>query len=241
MSVPGWYPDPSGAPGRFRHWDGATWSAQTTDDPNIPPPLGSGAGGPVSVPPQPKRPVWPWIIGAALAVLVLGGAMVGIWRLTAGDTPVETPSDPPVTTPAEEPTPQDPGSSPSAAALSCANSYGAVGDQADEYTSGGLSYTAVDGWGFRFDRTSWSWVDDVAAWGTLVGDDYAAGIVLGALRTENGFHAPDQAAEATVECLSTHGVFNDRDYTWELAEETLTVDGMAAHRLTGPVTPSTLR
>ncbi|WP_084635077.1 DUF2510 domain-containing protein [Propionicicella superfundia] len=26
MSQPGWYPDPGGAPGQFRYWDGTTWS-----------------------------------------------------------------------------------------------------------------------------------------------------------------------------------------------------------------------
>lgn len=26
MPVPGWYPDPSGAPGRVRYWDGQVWT-----------------------------------------------------------------------------------------------------------------------------------------------------------------------------------------------------------------------
>jgi hypothetical protein len=31
---PGWYPDPAGAPGRFRFWDGQGWGAATTDRPD---------------------------------------------------------------------------------------------------------------------------------------------------------------------------------------------------------------
>ncbi|WP_167853844.1 DUF2510 domain-containing protein [Acidipropionibacterium timonense] len=33
MAPAGWYPDPSGAPGRLRHWDGVSWSAETMDAP----------------------------------------------------------------------------------------------------------------------------------------------------------------------------------------------------------------
>ena len=29
----GWYPDPAGAPGRFRYWDGTTWSTVDHDQP----------------------------------------------------------------------------------------------------------------------------------------------------------------------------------------------------------------
>ncbi|MEL4504234.1 DUF2510 domain-containing protein [Luteococcus sp. H138] len=33
MSMPGWYPDPAGAPGRYRYWDGTSWSSETTENP----------------------------------------------------------------------------------------------------------------------------------------------------------------------------------------------------------------
>src|SRR4051812_783133 len=36
--LPGWYPDPAGARGRFRYWDGAQWSTGTIDDPHQAPP-----------------------------------------------------------------------------------------------------------------------------------------------------------------------------------------------------------
>ncbi|QGN33414.1 DUF2510 domain-containing protein [Microlunatus sp. Gsoil 973] len=35
MAEGGWYPDPSGEPGRYRYWDGARWSAETSTDPGI--------------------------------------------------------------------------------------------------------------------------------------------------------------------------------------------------------------
>lgn len=44
--MPGWYPDPAGAPNRFRYWDGHAWSNETTASPGPPP--GSSSGGPES-------------------------------------------------------------------------------------------------------------------------------------------------------------------------------------------------
>ena len=38
MSTTGWFPDPGGAPERYRYWDGDAWSDQTTTDPNHTPP-----------------------------------------------------------------------------------------------------------------------------------------------------------------------------------------------------------
>ncbi|MGJ3507428.1 DUF2510 domain-containing protein [Enemella sp. A6] len=237
MSMPGWYPDPSGAPGRFRHWDGATWSAQTTDDPNIPPPLGAGAAGPAQVPPPPKRKAWPIIVGSIITAIVLIAAAVGIWRLTAGDNLVTPPEETPATAPSSEaPTPQEEQSSPPAQ-VTCLDSYGTVESQDGRYTSGGLTYEAVPDWGFRFDRTMFGWIDDVAAWGTLLEDDWTAGIVLGALRTENGFTELPQAADATIECMNTHGPFNDQKHTWDVKKESTTIDGMDAYQVSGRVTP----
>ena len=43
MAASGWYPDPGGARGRFRYWDGAAWSAETTASPAGPPPQGPGS------------------------------------------------------------------------------------------------------------------------------------------------------------------------------------------------------
>ena len=32
MSRAGWYPDPGGAPGMYRYWDGTAWSPTLTSD-----------------------------------------------------------------------------------------------------------------------------------------------------------------------------------------------------------------
>ncbi|MDN5893277.1 MAG: DUF2510 domain-containing protein [Nocardioides sp.] len=56
MASPGWYPDPSGQPNRFRFWDGRSWSEQTTMDPwNTPPPGQAPPGPPAQQPQQPGQ------------------------------------------------------------------------------------------------------------------------------------------------------------------------------------------
>jgi hypothetical protein len=86
MSAPaGWYPDPAGAPGRYRFWDGRTWGATTVDGaPAGPPPASTGGGQrvpqppgtpPVSAPPR-RRLGWWLVAGAAVMVLVVVGVLV---------------------------------------------------------------------------------------------------------------------------------------------------------------------
>ncbi len=88
-ALPGWYPDPDGAPGILRWWDGAGWSDVTT-------PVGPGVPG-QAPPPQPAPaldappqtpspdPGWPprrtaWVVGLSvlgLVLVVLVGSLVG--------------------------------------------------------------------------------------------------------------------------------------------------------------------
>jgi hypothetical protein len=86
---PGWYPDPDGAPGTVRWWNGVSWSDVTT-------PVGPGVA--VGTMPQQQPPQWesgeelitsgepserrrsPWLIGIGLlviAVLVVVAVLVG--------------------------------------------------------------------------------------------------------------------------------------------------------------------
>lgn len=54
MSMPGWYPDPSGAPG-LRYFDGARWTDQLMRSPN-----------------KKETPKWPWIVGAVAVLFLIG-------------------------------------------------------------------------------------------------------------------------------------------------------------------------
>ncbi|UOY01301.1 DUF2510 domain-containing protein [Blastococcus sp. PRF04-17] len=88
---PGWYPDPDGAAGQVRWWNGVTWSDVTTPagpgvavqaSPLLAPPVRPGAANPpellASGPGGPGR--IGWVIGISLLVLVLvvgAGLLVG--------------------------------------------------------------------------------------------------------------------------------------------------------------------
>jgi hypothetical protein len=63
---PGWYPDPAGAPGLYRWWDGSHWADVTSDSVHAPPPLAlpiEAAGGVA-----PYRHASPLRIAAALGL-----------------------------------------------------------------------------------------------------------------------------------------------------------------------------
>lgn len=64
MTQPGWYPDPSGAAGQQRWWDGARWTQQ--------------------VRPQPGSNLarWPVVIGVAVVLVV---ALL-VWAFVASPT-----------------------------------------------------------------------------------------------------------------------------------------------------------
>lgn len=111
MQPAGWFPDPSGAPGQFRFWDGSAWTESVSPDPNAPFPTpgqhpggaapgggvpggaAPGAGGPgglpsLDSPPSSKR--LPLLIGAGVLALVLIAASI-VFIMTRGDGPTADP------------------------------------------------------------------------------------------------------------------------------------------------------
>ena len=69
MAEAGWYPDPGGAPNRYRYWDGQTWSEGTSADP-----FRAGlSGGPPRPGRQTRERPHPglWLALASLAVVLV--------------------------------------------------------------------------------------------------------------------------------------------------------------------------
>ena len=84
--MPGWYPDPGGAPDRYRYWDGNDWSVQLTDDPRKPAP------GPDPTSAHTRRTRLGVVIGSLTGVVILivvGALVVGNLRPSLRD-PVPT-------------------------------------------------------------------------------------------------------------------------------------------------------
>ncbi|HEY6687744.1 MAG TPA: DUF2510 domain-containing protein [Propionibacteriaceae bacterium] len=89
---PGWYPDPAGAPGLYRWWDGSHWADVTSDSVQAPPPLAlpvEAAGG---VPPyrhaSPLRIAAALGLGFALFISASIGLGLAIWP-TQSNTPAQ--------------------------------------------------------------------------------------------------------------------------------------------------------
>lgn len=82
---PGWYPDPAGATGLYRWWDGSSWAEVTSDSAQASPPLpveteaGAGGGAPLRRA-SPLRVATALTLGFALFVSASIGLGLVIWR-----------------------------------------------------------------------------------------------------------------------------------------------------------------
>lgn len=232
MSVPGWYPDPGGAAGQYRYWDGRAWSPQTSAHP--PAPEEPGPGGPR------KRSPIGLIIGALAAVLVLvllgvfvlprlfgagpvadpepgqtSSPTISAWNETSSPTasPSATPSTP-------SPTPSDTGPSdgvdvncPEADPLTRTTS-----DTDGQLVSGGLVIDKIPGW--RMEPMWLTFADNVAGQTLQINPTWYSDLGLAGLRRDLGFAEPKRAAEMAMQCLASSNYYRDivrRADTWSKA------------------------
>ena len=82
---PGWYPDPAGATGLFRWWDGSSWAEVTSDSAQAPPPIpvqseAAGEDDPPLRRVSPLRVTAVLSLGFALFVSASIGLSLVIWR-----------------------------------------------------------------------------------------------------------------------------------------------------------------
>jgi len=232
----GWYPDPGGAPGQFRYWDGTAWSAVTTRNPAAPPPAPGSA-------PSRRRG---WLIAVAALVVVLAvGLIVTLLRnpsptvtatpdpepsasISAGgdDTPVPAPptelvTPVPTTSLSPEPAPTRDNCPPGDPDFRSDH-------PADKRIhGGGLSFPRQKGWSKKTDYEL-SWAYDVGAQQAPGG---SAAYAVGALPVINGFEEPEQAAALVVECTASPTFFPGFKSRQDLAAESITVDGQPGWRI----------
>lgn len=229
MSTPGWHPDPGGAPGQYRFWDGATWSAETSADPSGAP----GGGGK-------KAPIG-LIIGivAALAVIALLAIFIVPGLLRGGQT-----ADPPVdtstptksawneTTDPTTPPPSGPSGSPSSpqpsggVEVNCAignpNSRQSQ-DIPGKLTDGGLKVTEIPGWQRRVVGVTFAY--DIQSQTFSLEDGWYNDVLVGALRVADGFEQPKQAAEAAMQCIAQRGFYDGFTGRKDIWSKAVTISG----------------
>jgi hypothetical protein len=230
----GWYPDPGGAPGQFRYWDGSVWSAVTTGNPGAPPPA------PGAVPARRRG----WLIPvAALVVLLAVGLVVGLLRgsptsvadpvpsasTSAGEdsSPLPFPSTGP-SEPVPTPAPSSPDPGPTRDYCPPGEPDFRQDHPADNRIhGGGLSFPRQKGWSAETDHTL-TWAYDVGAQQAPGG---SAAYAVGALSVVDGFERPEQAAATVVECTANPTFFAGYQTRQTLGAEAITVDGQDGWRM----------
>ena len=118
--------------------------------------------------------------------------------------------------------------------MNCLGAKGA-GQFAEEQTfdTAGVEVDIPEEWTFLFDRTQWTWVDDIVARGTvdLPGTvPRAAGVVVGGLAAENGFTAPEDAVVQVLACMETTGPWAGLGERSAVRTRPVTIDGMPGER-----------
>ncbi|HEY5787089.1 MAG TPA: DUF2510 domain-containing protein [Microlunatus sp.] len=234
---PGWYPDPAGAPGRYRFWDGQTWGTATADRPDAgPPPQGPlqspartayGIGArptpdPTFVAPgQGRRWGWWLAAGAVLMALVVVGVLVvrsiGGGLLYGPDAPRG-------------------GQSPDPCSSALSSSSPMVPAAGDRVRSGELSYPRLpapfeapieDG------RTPFG--HDVQSQQALVERStdgrttWVAWALIARLLAGDGFYGPEQGAGVVADCVVALFYDDHEIGRTDTRREALTVDGHEAY------------
>jgi hypothetical protein len=239
VPIPGWYPDPARTPGRFRYWDGSTWSQVTTATPSDPPPGTSGAG--------PRRNRNRVVVVVAVVVVLAIAAIFAVRALTGDNTVVDggplptstasggddsSPSATPTPTPdspSPSPTPSPtPTASPPPPMTDCP-----VGDPEARQDhpidgrihGGGLSFPAQAGWGPSPDKSGLTWAYDVDGQEKFIQKEWFAMFAVGALSTADGFEAPHQAAEGVLECTASSDYYEGFQSRRDLFSKQVTVAG----------------
>lgn len=242
MAVSGWYPDPSGAPGRYRYWDGTRWSAETTDDPGSPPPF---AGADPSADGRSGRGRSSWVAIAAVLIVIVVLAVLAVRAFSNRGQALADP-DPPSSTvsgwddssplPTASPTPT-PSRTPSPTASHSPQPKGQVAcatgqpDQRQPYPNDGR----IHGGGLSFSSPGWEeadWYAQQMDWAYDVGGvmeetepTWAALMAVGAVHTDDGFRTPRQSADGMMQCIASSAYYSDFSGRKDVFSRSITVDG----------------
>jgi hypothetical protein len=244
-SLPGWYPDPAGTPGRYRYWDGSRWSSVTTDDPRRPAPAESGSTD--STPPPasddtaastPMRSSRVALIIGVLAVAVTVAVVAAVAlrdprQLLGGPTPTPTATgltDTSPTPPREPTATPSPTATPVPARCPKGNPNQRAEHPSDGRVHGGnLSFPEQP----TFDGASleerFSFAYDVIQQTLTVSQDppWIAQLAVGRLRGKDGFgDDPRNTVESLMRCVITGNMYSPYlPARTDIRSESLSIDG----------------
>lgn len=232
MNQAGWYPDPGGAPGMFRWWDGTAWTPALTANPYSPPPT-SVLPPPTQADRTPAAPLTtgrrgrgPWglllVVGVVVVALVAGATLLfggGIRNPFAPGSPASNPTEDFCPTRMPELTPDPPAPAP-----------------AGRVQGGQLSYPLLGSpWGPPFLENRVPFGRDAVEQTVVIEADYdgaghswVASVLVAELVAGDGFFSPEQGADIVATCVL--GEFYDDAVIdrQDRVNEATTVDGKDA-------------
>lgn len=224
MPTAGWYPDPAGVPGRYRYWDGETWTDATTTDP---------AGSPAPGPDVEKRHNWGPIIVIATVLLAVAVILALIFRPGSGssfqEAPVDTNSASPTTSQWDETSTPTPTPSSNQSLTRCpVTQVSASTPQASSNTlrGGGLEVPRIPGW--QVDSFYLDWISDLHTATNEVYPGWISNQSVGALNAVDGFTDIRQSAHQTMECFASSGYYIGYTGRKDLVDQEYSVDGHQA-------------
>lgn len=221
MSAPGWFPDPAGVPGRFRYWDGTTWSPTTTTDPSSVPPGGGGPAGQPPGAPAPRRNTGLFVGVGIVVVVLLGGLIFGLTRildLGSDDRRTDGPLPP---SPTQAVCPQD--ETPITERPPQPGDGRVHGGQLSFPEQGAPWSEPYPDNRIAFGRDAWAQQVPIET-----DPDWVAGVFVADLVAGDGFFGPEQGAAVVLECI-TGEFYGDTEVTRnDERSEAITVDGHEA-------------
>lgn len=243
MSMPGWYPDPAGTPGRFRYWDGRQWSSETTAQPSSAPVPGIGPGsGEGSGRDDRRGALMPLLVGLLVLALLVSGFLW--WRnrdggggMVAEDTNSSTPTISSWDERSSSPTPSPSASgsddpAPSGGAMvACPVGGGDVHpNSGSQITGGGLAFDRVEGWDDA-DNFSMPWTYDMGAQTDTVYSGWFSLVSVGALSVADGFEQPKRSTQMMMSCFATSSYYLGYSGRKDLVSKAVTINGHAGWHL----------
>lgn len=221
MANPGWYPDPSGAPGQVRYFDGTSWTGEVMAEGQAASSGGSRAGLVVA-------------IVAVLAISLLAWYFLRPGGGSTSDFPEDTNSATPSITGWDEtstPTPTPSSTEPSGATrLECPRS----GGKSEHRTDGNRRV----GGQLSFESRGWSrggftmpFAHDVSGERRTIQPGWQSNIAVGALLKSDGFTDPARSAQMMTDCFASSSYFSGYTGHKVLASEAFTLDGKSGHRM----------
>lgn len=246
--MPGWYPDPAGAPGRFRYWDGSSWSSETTDNPASARPMGFASQG---TSPQDGRSGGKGPLIALLAGLLVLALLVWAMFFRGGDefkaVPEDTNSASPTGPVWNETSPATPSTGVSepaptgGAMVECPSGGGVTTPmQGNEVRGGGLVIPALEGWDDAANQFfSLPWTQGMQGQTRVIhsagGTSWFSVQAVGALPVSEGFEEPRNSARMMMSCFATSGYYSGYSGRKDLVTEAVSIDGKKGWHLRSEV------